>query len=209
VRDGTVHTILTSVADADERPLVGRAACDAAVLLARQVGAAHMGAIPIARRRKPGWVAAAAAGCVFALTGAGTLAAHQLGIPPFQTTDPGTERAMRGVSITYTNSLHRQVDCLAFIEYRNLDAAERDRIEQVAGDGRWQGYGQRTLDRLGIPDATPEAQNQALTAVVFEDLWQAARSEVPGLAYMTQSNGPVFTGSSISCAGPGGVDGRP
>ncbi len=144
-----------------------------------------------------------------ALTGAGTVAAYQLSIPPFQTLEDGVGRASAGVPVTYTNSLGRTVKCLAFIEYRNLTPEQRDAIERASRADEWDGYGQRVLDDLNMPNASPERQNHAISEVAHQDLWKAAHAAVPGMVYMRDSDGPVFAGSSMSCANPGGVDGRP
>jgi hypothetical protein len=101
------------------------------------------------------------------------------------------------------------VECLAFIEYENLDQPQRAAIEKVSKSRRWEGYGQRVLDKIAMPKATPEEQNAAIVDVVHQDLWQAAHEVVPSMVYMRESDGPVYHGSSTSCAGPGGVDGQP
>lgn len=150
-----------------------------------------------------------AAAAVIALTGAGSLAAYQLSIPPFQTLEDGVSRSSTGIPITYTNSLGRRVECLAFIEYKNLTFDQQDAIEVASQADGWNGYGQRTLDSLAIPDASPEQQNEAVSEELHDDLWDAARAAVPGIAYMRDSAGPVFAGDSMSCANAGGVDGRP
>jgi len=144
-----------------------------------------------------------------ALTGAGTLTAYQLGVPPFQTLDADVGRTTTGIAVTYINSSDRTVQCLAFIEYRNLDAAQRTALDQVATSTQWAGYGQRVLNALDLPDASPQAQNAAITEVVEQDLWRAAHTAVPTMVYMQDSDGPVFNGSSLSCANSGGVDGQP
>ncbi|MTB85009.1 hypothetical protein [Nocardioides marmotae] len=154
-------------------------------------------------------MAAVVVASTFALTGAGTIAAYQLSVPPFQTLEDGVERARTGIPVTYTNSLGREVECLAFIEYRKLDAEQRAAIETASNDDRWEGYGERVLTGLGMPQAAPEAQNDAISDVLGEDLWEAARQAVPEMVYMEDSTGPVFNGWSFSCANPGGVDGRP
>lgn len=181
-----------------------------AVLLARQLQGVDAGATPLGQRHpRRSWAVVAAAAGALTLAGGGTITAYQLSIPPFQTLEDGVQRAQTGIPVTYTNSLNREVECLAFIEYRNLDDEQQNSIEQVAQDDRWDGYGQRVLDSLGIPDAAPEAQNVAITAVVREDLRDAAQKAVPEMVYMQDSDGPIYNGSSMSCANPGGVDGRP
>lgn len=181
-----------------------------AVALAREVRDEVAGAVPLRRpRRMRGRVALGAVAAVVALTGAGTIAAHQLSIPPFQTLEDGVGRATTGVPVTYTNSLGHRVECLVFIEYRNLTADQRDAVEDASQADEWDGYGQQVLDDLNMPSASPEQQNYAIGKVVHKDLWEAAQAAVPGMVYMRNSAGPVFAGSSMSCANPGGVDGRP
>lgn len=180
------------------------------VELAREIRDEVSGAFPLRRRRRSvGRTAIAAAAAVVALTGAGTLAAYQLSIPPFQTLDDGVERARTGIPVDYVDSAGRAVECLAFIEYRNLSTDQRAAVETASRDSGWQGYGQRVLDDLDIPVASPEEQYDALSEVVHDDLWRAAREAVPGLVYMSDSDGPVFAGTSMSCTDLGGVDGRP
>lgn len=194
-------------------PTPSTAASDTAVLLARQTRGVHAGATPLSRvgpaRRPRRWLVAAVAAGALALTGAGTLSAYQLGVPPFQTLEDGVGRTATGIPVTYTNSLDRTVGCLAFIEYRNLDATQRADLERVARSAQWSGYGQRVLDALALPDASPETQNNAIREVLQQDLWQAAHSAIPSMVHMQSSDGPVFNGFSFSCANPGGVDGQP
>src|SRR4051794_26223715 len=82
-------------------------ALDVALQLARRT-AVEQRRPPRRIRRRPMLIAATAAG-VLLVTGAGTLTAYQLGIPPFQTVDSGSERIATPVTIEYTNSLGKQV----------------------------------------------------------------------------------------------------
>jgi hypothetical protein len=52
--------------------------------------------------RRPLVIVAFAAGALLA-SGAGTLTAYQLGIPPFQGTDPGSKRIATPIPVEYTN----------------------------------------------------------------------------------------------------------
>lgn len=70
-------------------PVPPDAAVDTALLVARQVQGVASGAEPLRRRRRPNGVAATAVAATLSLTGAGSLAAYQLGIPPFQTLEEG------------------------------------------------------------------------------------------------------------------------
>lgn len=141
------------------------------------------------------------------LTGAGTVAAYQLNVPPFQSLEDGVRRAQYGIPVTYTNSLDRQVECLAFIEYRNLDENQRAAIENIAQDARWENYGQRTLAALDIPNASPEDQNEAIAAILSEDLRSAAHGAVPEMAATMDRDAAAYNGHSLAC--PEGVDGLP
>ncbi len=176
--------------------------------LVREVGDQARGAVPLRRRRGRRTIAAGALAGVVALSGAGTLAAHQLSVPPFQTLEEGIERAKTPVTVEYVNSLGQTVKCLAFIEYSNLSSEQRATIESVLQDEQWEGYGQRTLDSLGIPTASPNEQNQRLFNVVTNDLWQAAHRALPELELRSFDDVPTVTGASMSCAEPGGVDGQ-
>lgn len=191
-------------------PAPSRSASDTAVLLTQDIVGQGAGARVLGRRRtRRSWAIAAAAAGALMLAGAGTITAYQLSVPPFQTLEHGVQRMETGIPVTYTNSLGREVECLAFIEYRNLDDGQQNAIEDVGQNERWNGYGQRVLDALGMPGATPEAQNDAISDVVHQDLWEEAHEAVPEMVYMQDSEGPVYNGSSMSCANPGGVDGRP
>lgn len=181
-----------------------------AVELAGEVRDEVAGAVPIRRPRRTRWrIALVVAAAVVVLSGAGTVAAYQLSVPPFQTLEEGVGRASTGIPVTYTNSLGREVECLAFIEYGNLTSDQRDAIEDASRSDEWDGYGQRVLNGLNMSDASPDRQNDAVSEAVHQHLWEAARSAVPGMTYMRDSDGPVFAGSSMSCTKPGGVDGRP
>lgn len=180
-----------------------------ALQLAREVRSQSLGVTPLRpRRRSRLRTTAVVATAAVALSAAGTISAYQLSIPPFQTLEDGVERADTAIEVDYTNSLDRKVECLAFIEYRHLDSNQQAAIEQVSADDRWDGYGQRVLNQLAIPNSSPEAQNEAISRVLGEDLWEAASTAIPGMVKMEDSDGPVFNGYSFSCANPGGVDGR-
>lgn len=190
-----------------------QAASATAVHLVREVRDEVAGAVPIRRRRRSGLrVVVGVVAAVVVLSGAGTTAAYQLSIPPFSTLEDGVERAQTGVPVTYTNSLGRQVDCLAFIEYRNLTDEQRAAIEAASKGDRWDGrYGQRVLDGLHIPDADVYKQNTAVSDAVGKDLWAAAKAAVPDMTFMKGVDGPVFNGYSFSCAltaDSGGADGH-
>lgn len=143
------------------------------------------------------------------LVASGTTAAYQLSVPPFVTTDKGTVRIDHGIPVEYSNSLHRRVDCLVFMEFANITSAQRSALQKAAESSSWSGYGDRVLSELKMPTASPEEQNDAVFDVVSDDLWQVAQKAVPGIVRMKPSDGPIFHSTVMSCAKPGGVDGKP
>ncbi|MET0820976.1 MAG: hypothetical protein ABWY58_08415 [Aeromicrobium sp.] len=163
---------------------------------------------PVWRRRRLVVLVGTACGTAV-LAAAGSFSAYQLSIPPFQGTDPGTVRIDPGIPVNYSNSLGRRVECLAFMEFANITSVQQKALKRVATSPAWSGYGDRVLRDLDIPDATPEAQNEAIADIAARDLWRRAHEAVPSLVHMKESTGPVFHAFAMSCAKEGGVDGRP
>lgn len=181
---------------------------DDAVRMARTMATQTKGARR-SRRPRRRMVLVAAGGVALLATGAGTITAYDLSIPPFVAKDADTVRIRPGIPVDYTNSLGRRVECLAFMDFKHLSASQQAELERIPSEPTWAGYGDRVLSRLDLPEpTTPEAQNQAIFEQVAEDLWQRAHQAVPDLAHMGDSDGPLFEASTLSCAGPGGVDGR-
>lgn len=125
-----------------------------------------------------------------ALTAAGTVAAYQLSIPPFQTTEPGIQRTTRSVPVDYQLASGRFASCDAFVETRDASTTQLDQIEAMIASTDWTGYGQRTYAAL------PESAQAVTTApgpvgdVVLGDLKKRARAAAPGAE---------VTGGAISC----------
>lgn len=86
--------------------------------------------------------------------------------------------------VDYPNSLGRQVECLAFIEYRNLDAEQRAAIEDASRGQPGAGVRSAGTGRLGHAWGRPGEADHAISDVVGKDLWKAVRSTVPGIAYI-------------------------
>jgi len=152
--------------------------------------------------RRPMLVLGLGAGAVL-LAGAGTLTAYQLSLPPFQTTDPGSERAAP-VVLDYTNSLGKRVRCQAFSEWENLTDAQRTVLASLPDDPFWVGYGDRVLAEGGLKDAPVLDQEQAVFAHADQDIRQRAEA---ALTRTTGLDRAVHHGFSASCA-PGGADGQ-
>ncbi|ROR90898.1 hypothetical protein EDD33_1747 [Nocardioides aurantiacus] len=47
--------------------------------------------------------------------------------------------------------------------------------------------------------ASPEAQHEQLIEALDHELWSSSRVAVPSMVYMSESDGPVFSGWSYSC----------
>jgi hypothetical protein len=152
--------------------------------------------------RRPVLVIGLGAGALF-LAGAGTLTAYQLSLPPFQTTDPGSERAAP-VALDYTNSLGKRVRCLAFSEWENLTDAQRTVLASLPDDPFWVGYGDRVLAEEGLKNAPVLDQEQAVFTHADQDIQQRAEA---ALTSTTGLDHAVQAGFSASCA-PGGADGQ-
>lgn len=155
-------------------------------------------------RRRPLVAAAVVAGALV-VCGAGTLTAYQLGIPPFQTIDPGSERIATPVPVEYTNSLGKQVRCQAFTEWEGLTSEQRATLNGLGQDAYWVGYGDRVLAEQGLQTASVLDQEQAVFDQVGEDLPRRADAALRA-AHDTPGRG-TYHGYAISCS-PGGADGQ-
>lgn len=159
---------------------------------------------PQRRHRRWPVIAAFTAGALL-LSGAGTLTAYQLSVPPFQTTDPGSERIATPIPVEYTNSLGKQVRCQAFTEWEDLTSEQRATLNALGEDPFWVLYGDRVLTSQGLQDGPVLDQERAVFDRVFEDLPRRAAAV---LAAAGQSPSPaVYHGSAISCV-PGGANGQ-
>lgn len=196
--DDTLDDLLARIA-----PAPSPAAVSTALQLARQT-AAEQCRPSRWQHRRPVVIAAFAAGALLA-SGAGTLTAYQLGIPPFQGTDPGSERIATPIPVEYTNSLGKQVRCQAFTEWEDLTADQRATLDTLGEDPFWVGYGDRVLASPELQSASVLDQQQAVFDQVDEDL---PRRAAAALAAAGQSpSTAVYHGTAISCV-PGGANGR-
>lgn len=159
-------------------------------------------------RRRGLIVGVALAGGLLATAGAGVTAA-ELGIPPFQTTDPGTVRIATAVPITYTESTGTQVICKAFMELRNVDNATESSLMDSILRHDWVGVGQDAYN-----DAHGAGGGQAAIATRFardidDALFAQAKSVVPQLTRasavlkdgdLASTSSILWAGSSMSCS---------
>jgi hypothetical protein len=177
------------------------AAVETALLIARRTAEAQRRSRrPLSRRPV---LAVALGAAALLLAGAGTVRAYQLGIAPFQSLDPGSERAA-GVPIDYTNSLGKKVTCQAFTEWEDLTSTQRTVLANLPDDPYWVGYGDRVLADRHLQDAPVLDQEKAVFDRATEDVRH--RAEV-ALASTTGLSPAAYHGFSITCA-PGGADGQ-
>lgn len=128
------------------------------------------------------------------VAGAGTLTAYQLGVPPFQTLEPGLARSY-AVPVEWRTDAGTLVSCDAFLEFSDQDPGQRDRINAMIAEGDWQGYGQQLYDALPAADKDVQTGPGPVGPVVSRDLARRA---------IEASAGPV-TGGAMSCAYPEGA----
>lgn len=152
--------------------------------------------------RRPMLIAGVAAG-VLLVSGAGMLKTYQLGIAPFQTTDPGSERISTPIRVEYRNSLGEEVRCQAFSEWVDLTEEQRATLNSLAQDPYWVGYGDRVLADQGLQDAPVLDQEQAVFDQAANDVTLRADTALKAAGQFPATH----HGFAISCA-PGGADGQ-
>lgn len=142
---------------------------------------------------------------VLAVTGSGTYAAYQLTIPPFVATEPGVERVSDPIPVNYRTDAGRRIDCLAYLEFRDVTAVQRRQLNAMKAKGNWSGYGQRVYDRL--PAANRQVQDGPETMLadrVNVDLYARALKAAPGVGFRTADGTPSIEGATIRCTYPDG-----
>jgi hypothetical protein len=196
VNDQDLDRLLTVSREVTRRP----AGEDAARAL---VGATR---IEVARERsqrrsraRQRWTALGIAAGSLALTGAGTLAAYQLSIPPFQTIPDGVQRVSPAVPFAYDAVDGTREQCLAFLEFANLPESYLSRAEAYVRDTDWTGYGDQVSSQA-IDAPSAQAQETAVHQAVRADL----RSRVEALLPQIETDrylldGPSFYGVAVTC----------
>lgn len=185
-----------------------RHAAEPAVVLSRLVAAetAQLNrARPRVQRRwlRVGVLAPVGMGVV-ALMGAGTLAAYQLSIPPFVSTESGVERVTEPIPVDYTTDAGTVLDCNLWLEFRNVSDAQRANLNAMSTDSMWQGFGQRVYDDLpeshkGTQDGPEPLWSERVDDQVYADALRAN----PGLTFRGSGDSPSLEGSTTRCDYPG------
>ncbi|MGD9962168.1 MAG: hypothetical protein AB7I40_23210 [Nocardioides sp.] len=159
-------------------------------------------------RSRPRWlrvgVLAPAGIGILALTGAGTLAAYQLSVPPFVSTEPGVERVTDPIPVNYTTDAGTVLECGVWLEFRNVSDAQRANLNAMATDPRWEGFGQRVYDALPEKNrAVQDGPEPLWSERVDDQVYAEALRANPGLAFRGPADGPSLVGSTTRCEYPG------
>lgn len=141
------------------------------------------------------------------LAGAGTLTAHQLSIPPFQTLEPGLVRSVDGVPLEFRTDSGTLVTCRAFLEFRGLSTAQAEQVNAMIAEGDWDGYGQELYDGLTADQRAVQEGPGPVGEAAMRDLETRALAAAPGTS-LRQAEGPTITGGAISCDYPEGAPGH-
>jgi len=195
---------LDTLLDAARESLDGRALAATHELIESTRQAVERGrSVPTWHRRRSvrvGFVLAAA----IALTAGASVTAAELSIPPFQTIDAGTERTTTAIPLNYVQTDGKPVRCLAFMEFKNLDAEHDTRVEAFIKTHEWSGFGQTIYDRAV---ARAKGSTEVDEFMDIDDpLYAEARAVFPGLprSFAVDPTSQLsFAGSSMSCTAPG------
>lgn len=151
------------------------------------------------RPRRRGLLVAGVVAGTIALTAGAGVAAAQLSIPPFQTTDPGTTRIATAIPIDYVESDGTPVTCKAFMEFASIDDATESRLMNDITTHDWRAVGQRAYDEArasGGGDASTRFGSNVDSALFAE-----AEQTIPGLLREpTKAAGVTWAGFSMSCS---------
>lgn len=132
-------------------------------------------------RRLSHRVAAIAAGAVL-LSGAGTVTAYELSIPPFQGLDEGTARIRPPIIAEYAGVDGQRHRCQVFPEFINLTPAQDEAARGWARRQDWTGYGDGLA--AGFTAVTHQAEEEQLFDAVSHDLRDRfAAQMVPGVSF--------------------------
>lgn len=135
---------------------------------------------------------------VVVLTGAASLTAHQLSVPPFQTIPDGIQRLDTPIPLDYERTDGTPVRCKVFMEFEGLSRAQLQRIDHAVARQGWSPERQRQL--IGRPDdaGVPRSESQVFTNVLPTHLDEFATDVVPDLIDH-DDEGPNTAGFGASC----------
>lgn len=198
--DNDLDALLT-----EARPSASEPASALSRLIANEaLTAATKAKAPKRRWVRPGIAVPAGIGAVV-LSAATTYGAYQLSIPPFVETEPGVERVNEPISLDYTTDKGTVLDCDLYLEFTDVTQAQRDALNALSSDAKWQGFGQSTYD--GLPDANRATQNgpePLWSERVNEAVNKEALATIPGLQLRADPGTPSIHGSTTRCDYPEG-----
>jgi hypothetical protein len=138
------------------------------------------------------------------LTAGASITAAQMGIPPFQSLEIGTQRTKTAIPVDYVEPDGNQVHCRAFMEFRNLDPAADAKVEHFITANDWSGFGQGLFDSVAAKATASSTATDLLGDAVNAALYEKATQALPGLQRGPADTTDVtFNGSSMSCSPQG------
>lgn len=153
------------------------------------------------RHRRPLLIAAVAAGAIVLTAGASVTAA-QLGIPPFQGIEAGTQRLATAAPIDYVETDGTSVTCKAFLEFRNLNSSEQATVESAVASYDWSRVGQAAYDRAHDAATTAEDRSILFGDRIAAELYKVGASALPGLTRTSadsRGHEVLYNGYGMSC----------
>lgn len=206
MHDDDLDTLLRRSAITPTEP-ASRAARDLAASVASRptgAGATQASDRPRARGRRKRWLVPGLALGTLALTGAGSLTAYQMSLPPFISMTDGDSRTAK-VPVDMLTRDGTPVECGAYLDYRDLSPEQTKRLKAFVAATDWKDLGQRHYDALSSQEKAGPAQGSNIAADrAADEVVRRARQAVPGLTYL-QPKGASITMSSTSCDYPNGA----
>jgi hypothetical protein len=162
---------------------------------------ARQGALAHRRPHRRGVIIGAVVAGAIALTAGASITAAELGIPPFQSIEAGTQRVATPVPVTYTESNGTPVTCQAFMEFRNLDNASQAQLASDIKKHDWSGVGQAAYDAARIRGGTSDEINSHFTGQIRASMLTEATAVLPQLVEgPSTTKGVIFNGYGMSCS---------
>lgn len=136
-----------------------------------------------------------------ALTAGASITAAQMGIPPFQSIEAGTQRVATPVPVTYRETGGTPVACQAFMEFRNLDNYSQTQLESSIKKHDWSRTGQSAYDAAisqgGTSDEIADRFGSQIRAILLTE----AKAVLPRLVNgPSTTKGVIFNGYGMSCS---------
>ena len=149
------------------------------------------------RWRLRGILAATAAGAVL-LTGATTMAAYQLSVPPFAETDPGMQRLSDPIQVNYVRPDGKSVQCGVYLEFFRLNDKQLRSVTDYVTNHDWSAL--RATVAARAAKATNDTEQGDLVANSLDPaLVTAAKDAVPGVGVRDAGPGQTYSGYTMSC----------